>query len=73
MEIFSKYFNTNVTIKNHAFSLFQVDEQGDDHSQNVILPHDDNVDTEEAKPTTPPNMPSQVICSAILVNETCLC
>ena len=50
-----------------------MDEQGDDQSQNVILPHDDDVDTDEAKPTNPPNMPSQVIFSAILVNEICLC
>jgi len=34
-------------------SLFQVDEQGEDQSQNVILPHDEDVDTDEAKPANP--------------------
>lgn len=43
-----------------------MDEQGEDQSQNVIIPHDDDVDTEEAKPANPPNMPSQVICSHVL-------
>lgn len=52
-----------------------MDEQGEDHSQNVIHPHDDDVelDTDEAKPTNLPNMPAQVICSSILVTETYLC
>ena len=36
----------------------------EDQSQNVIPPHDDDVDTDEEKPTNPPNMPSQVICFA---------
>lgn len=33
--------------------------------------NDDEVDTDESKPSNPANMPSQVSCCAILIREAC--